>query len=201
MAPLTTIPTRPGSEYAGKTCPYCQFVIKPGDTVVLCPHCEIPHHEDCWTDNRGCTTFGCAGAEVLAHEPAPSTVGARPLGPPSPAAPYLPGPPGQYVPPQPAPVPGGPYVGPGVQQRLARLRNQAGWSLGLGIFGIFCCPIFVAPLIGLVLGIVALRGYNELRIAHDPGRGQAIAGIVCASVALAAGIFLFIAEATGSFSY
>ena len=46
----------------GKTCPYCQTVIKPGVSIIICPACGIPHHGDCWTENGNkCTTFGCSG--------------------------------------------------------------------------------------------------------------------------------------------
>ncbi len=46
----------------GKVCPFCQTPIKPGARVIDCPDCHIPHHEECWLENRGCTTFGCARA-------------------------------------------------------------------------------------------------------------------------------------------
>lgn len=52
-------------DYAvGKTCPFCQSVIKPSVPVVICPACGIPHHQDCWGQNGGCTTFGCTGNHV-----------------------------------------------------------------------------------------------------------------------------------------
>lgn len=47
-------------DYIGKICPYCKTEIKEGDAVKVCPSCGIPHHEACWTENKGCTTFGCA---------------------------------------------------------------------------------------------------------------------------------------------
>ena len=49
------------SDVIGKTCPYCQTPIKPGESVVFCTSCSIPHHQECWNDGRGCTTFGCNG--------------------------------------------------------------------------------------------------------------------------------------------
>jgi len=45
--------------YIGKTCPFCQFAIKSNSSAVLCPTCKVPHHQACWEENRGCTTFGC----------------------------------------------------------------------------------------------------------------------------------------------
>ena len=44
----------------GKICPYCKTEIKEGEAVKVCPSCGIAHHESCWEENRGCTTFGCS---------------------------------------------------------------------------------------------------------------------------------------------
>ncbi len=48
------------SNYDGSICPYCQKEIQPGQRVHICPDCNIPHHEACWNQNGGCTTFGCS---------------------------------------------------------------------------------------------------------------------------------------------
>ncbi len=45
----------------GKNCPYCQFPIKNESEVKWCPVCKMPHHIDCWKENKGCTTFACPG--------------------------------------------------------------------------------------------------------------------------------------------
>ena len=47
--------------YIGKICPFCKTEIKEGEEIKVCPACGIPHHEGCWEENRGCTTFGCSG--------------------------------------------------------------------------------------------------------------------------------------------
>lgn len=47
-------------DYIGKICPFCKTEIKAEDTVKVCPACGIPHHEGCWEENKGCTTFGCS---------------------------------------------------------------------------------------------------------------------------------------------
>jgi uncharacterized Zn finger protein (UPF0148 family) len=49
----------PMNEYAGKICPYCKTEIRNEDEVTVCPACGIPHHQACWIENKGCTTFGC----------------------------------------------------------------------------------------------------------------------------------------------
>lgn len=47
-------------DYIGKICPYCKMEIKEGDAIKACPSCGSPHHETCWTENKGCANFGCA---------------------------------------------------------------------------------------------------------------------------------------------
>ena len=47
-------------EYIGKVCPFCKTEIKEDDAVKVCPACGITHHENCWEENKGCTTFGCS---------------------------------------------------------------------------------------------------------------------------------------------
>ena len=46
--------------YVGKNCPFCKTPITEEDAVKVCPACGIPHHEGCWQENGGCTTFGCS---------------------------------------------------------------------------------------------------------------------------------------------
>ena len=48
-------------EYLGKICPFCKTEFKEGDEIVVCSSCDMPHHKECWTENQGCTTFGCLG--------------------------------------------------------------------------------------------------------------------------------------------
>ena len=40
-------------------CPYCQTKIKNQNEAVTCTLCGTPHHKDCWSENGGCTTYGC----------------------------------------------------------------------------------------------------------------------------------------------
>jgi hypothetical protein len=46
----------------GALCPYCGEGIEPDEPRVRCERCRTLHHDDCWRDARGCTTYGCAGA-------------------------------------------------------------------------------------------------------------------------------------------
>lgn len=54
--------------YIGKICPYCKTEFKEGDDVVVCSVCEMPHHKECWIENKACTTFGCTGTIVGAEQ-------------------------------------------------------------------------------------------------------------------------------------
>ncbi len=44
------------------TCPVCGSGFEETDTVRVCPDCKTPHHDECWTENRGCSTYGCNSA-------------------------------------------------------------------------------------------------------------------------------------------
>lgn len=54
--------------YIGKICPYCKDEFKENDEVISCSACEMPHHKECWTQNQGCTTFGCTGTIAEAND-------------------------------------------------------------------------------------------------------------------------------------
>lgn len=60
----------------GKTCPYCMTPIKPSAAAVVCNACGMPHHTECWQENRHCTTFGCNGLPIKTD----GTVPSHPLG-------------------------------------------------------------------------------------------------------------------------
>jgi len=68
-----------------KKCPYCLFPILPSENSVVCSACRVPHHGDCWHENRRCTTYGCRGGNPIsagstgqAATPAPPSRWARP---------------------------------------------------------------------------------------------------------------------------
>ena len=48
-------------KYRGKICPFCKTEFRDGDDIVVCSICDMPHHKECWIENKGCTTFGCQG--------------------------------------------------------------------------------------------------------------------------------------------
>ena len=71
------VPAAVGATPVGKNCPFCQTAIKPGAPLVICASCGMPHHADCWQQNGGCTTFGCAGN--TSSGPSPVATPAQPL--------------------------------------------------------------------------------------------------------------------------
>lgn len=54
--------------FTDKICPYCKTQFKEGDDIVVCSVCEMPHHKECWIENKACTTFGCTGTIVGAEQ-------------------------------------------------------------------------------------------------------------------------------------
>lgn len=60
--------------YIGKICPFCKTEIAEADAVKVCPACGIPHHEGCWEENHGCTTFGCSEQHYEAQHTNPTDV-------------------------------------------------------------------------------------------------------------------------------
>lgn len=46
----------------GKICPYCQHPFTTELYIAICETCNMPHHIECWRENRGCTIFGCKGS-------------------------------------------------------------------------------------------------------------------------------------------
>lgn len=66
------------NDYIGKICPYCKTPLRPGDDIVVCSQCDMPHHKDCWIENQGCTTFGCLGT-IKAPESGSTSVTATQL--------------------------------------------------------------------------------------------------------------------------
>jgi TM2 domain-containing membrane protein YozV len=44
-------------------CPYCRCPLDAAAGEQLeCPGCGTPHHQDCYSENGGCTVFGCSAA-------------------------------------------------------------------------------------------------------------------------------------------
>ena len=44
------------------TCPFCGCGFEKDDEIRICPDCKNPHHAKCWSENQGCSIYGCASA-------------------------------------------------------------------------------------------------------------------------------------------
>ncbi len=126
------------------TCPYCRVSFHQEELVkVYCTGCGMPHHEDCYQENGGCTVFGCsrAPADDPKLQVSPSDLNAAGLYA-SPQAPYAP---------QPYPVigqPGGGYPG---------VRKSRTAFIVLGIFlGAVGAHNFYAGYTGKAVGQLCL---------------------------------------------
>lgn len=47
------------------TCPICCGEFGSDDTLVQCPDCKTVYHSECWDENHGCSTYGCASTKHL----------------------------------------------------------------------------------------------------------------------------------------
>src|SRR5215472_10382089 len=48
---------------AEPVCPYCRMPFdEASPPKIFCTACGMPHHEDCYQENGGCTVFGCPKA-------------------------------------------------------------------------------------------------------------------------------------------
>jgi len=52
----------------GKTCPYCQTPIKPGEAVVFCSACSIPHHRECWNEGEDVPLLAVTAIPLPNHQ-------------------------------------------------------------------------------------------------------------------------------------
>lgn len=158
-APATAGVHPAAGDEIGKTCPYCRFPLKPGEQVMTCPACKVPHHADCWSENRGCTTYGCQGSATAA-----------------PAAPATP----SVLRPSPSPRT---TVMPDLDMlQQTELSGRANNAVILAALGLACC--FPLALIGLFMSISILGDIARLRVSAPAARGKAIAAIVLTAIAL-----------------
>lgn len=44
------------------SCPICRTQIQPAESAVTCPDCKQIHHDECWFEVGGCSTYGCKQA-------------------------------------------------------------------------------------------------------------------------------------------
>lgn len=101
-------------------CPYCRMAFdEAAPPKIFCTACGMPHHEDCYRENGGCTVFGCkcAPADDPKVQVSQSDLSAIPMA----AQPYVPVP-QSYPAPQ---YPRSAYSGPlGLSQAAAPAPAQ-----------------------------------------------------------------------------
>jgi hypothetical protein len=51
-------------------CGACQSPISVLEATTTCPDCGVAFHADCWTENRGCSSYGCKQVGILDPQPA-----------------------------------------------------------------------------------------------------------------------------------
>jgi len=58
-------------------CPYCLWPITADESAQSCGYCSATYHRECWSENRGCGTFGCPSWSTSSprarRAPAPTT--------------------------------------------------------------------------------------------------------------------------------
>lgn len=165
----TAQPRPADDEFVGKVCPYCRFPIKPGETIIVCPECQVPHHEDCWRENESCTTYGCTGGLPASQSytrggPLPSRGGGWSVGGPSqPSVPL-------------APQTQARVESTFLEHRARELESRANNALVLSVLGFLCV---VPALIGFFMGVGVLGQIAQTRaLANSPARGRALAAVI-----------------------
>lgn len=77
VAPETLADASKSQPGAAWTCGVCQWPIHPGEPQVSCPSCHARYHEECWTENRGCSVYGCDQVNIL-PDPSATDVASSP---------------------------------------------------------------------------------------------------------------------------
>jgi hypothetical protein len=154
----------------GKTCPYCRFPIKIGESIVLCDACKTPHHQDCWQENGGCTSYGCARAPGARPQAVATAAGYPPAAGAGPARPA---------------THAGAVVASAMEglivQELTRASSNALMYSFIGMFAVAnacCLPILIFSIIGVLMGFSALSSIQRSGFRAVRPRSRAIAAII-----------------------
>lgn len=57
---------------ATHVCGICQWPIDPREQTQTCVDCKTFSHQECWLENRGCSTYGCSQVNALAPKQRPA---------------------------------------------------------------------------------------------------------------------------------
>lgn len=72
LPPVRTDPVdrkAPTAESPLGICSICQTEVAPHEQAHRCSKCELPYHRECWQENLGCATYGCANVNALKQGP------------------------------------------------------------------------------------------------------------------------------------
>jgi hypothetical protein len=201
---------RANRRIAGKTCPICRSEIKLGEEVRNCLACGLPHHLACWTQNGGCSAYGCPSA------PAAQQSSLRQ--PKSPSWPETP-PEAIYCPKcgqrnasnnfkcmrcstilheQLPPARSVTVAGDGLSSLIPYKNAAALWAYYLGIAALIPCVGIPVGIAALVMG---LRGLKFARLNPEArGKVHAWVGIILGSLcAVVYSLILILMSLTGAF--
>ena len=124
------------ADVMAEVCPYCRTKILAEDGPVVCEGCGTSHHADCYTENGGCTIFGCSKAP--GDEPKLSVSTPDLAGVPATLPPVV----GNRLPPPPPP---GGVVSPAATQELRDAANRVVPSMFGGFAGQDALPSIEQP--------------------------------------------------------
>ena len=65
----------------GPTCSVCQWDVEPQQVLQRCPDCGALYHRDCWQENNGCGSYGCAQVGAVAPQAVDAPAGELELSP------------------------------------------------------------------------------------------------------------------------
>lgn len=69
IADTSTVHSQPATECL-QICNVCNTEIEDGvDDKTVCHACSLPFHTECWTENYGCSAYGCRNVDLLKPKP------------------------------------------------------------------------------------------------------------------------------------
>ncbi len=189
------LPRSAAGELIGKTCPYDQYPIGHDDRVIVCPLCKVPHHYECWLENDGCTTYGCAMAPASkANRPGQYP----PVGRPALVAPREAPREAPRQPPSvaiPTGIPSWREVASiereAVGATLAQMDSTASTALSYALLGLCCCP--VVSVVALFMGISVLVSLRRFRVPSPTVSVKAVSAVVLGLLGPVAQVILYLA--------
>jgi len=142
------------------TCGACQSAIGAREQTTSCPECGVTFHANCWTENRGCSSYGCKQVGIL--DSAQSAVTASAVHP--------------FEAPASTPEAAEPFENPRQVQWSYLLLPASGLAGLAGMFG------FGVPSLALLIGLVWYSVSHSVR-----SRGVFAGTVIFSAVAAAAG--------------